>query len=110
MRSLANNPMRFMIFAMLLVYATTVDFMSTSMAVVDGQDCNHPDIRVEHKMVTKSAGVERARQASAVAPIVTAIIASTVTHAAPVWHQLVAVISTDDLLSADPQDPVPLRC
>ena len=112
MRTFANNPTRFMFFAMLLVYATTVDFMSTSLAVVDGRDCNHPGIRVEHKMVTKSSGLERARQAAVVPPIVTAAIPTLILMhaAAPAWQRLLALDSAGWQPSSDPQDPVPLRC
>ena len=43
-----------MLFAMLLLYATTADFVATTVGVITGHDCDHPWVRIEHKCVTSS--------------------------------------------------------
>jgi hypothetical protein len=55
MRWIANKPLWYMVFAMLLLYATTADFVATTVVIADGQDCNHPWVRIEHKCDTASA-------------------------------------------------------
>lgn len=51
---LTKNRPWVLVFAMLLLYATTADFVATTVVIADGKDCNHPWVRIEHKCVTSS--------------------------------------------------------
>jgi hypothetical protein len=97
MKFAANNPVRFVLFALLLLYATTADFMATSLIFVDGHDCDHPWVRIEHKCVTDSAGTKQAQAAVSHvdAHAQVAFLAIGVSALSPVWpHGRVATTSS----------------
>jgi hypothetical protein len=64
-----KNRTRFVIFALLLLYATTADFMATTAGMVAERDCDHPTLRVEHKCVTSSVRVNAGVQHLALAAV-----------------------------------------
>ena len=59
MTAFRKIPARSLIFSFLLLYAATTDFIATSVLFVNGHDCDHPWVRVEHKCVERSARVKQ---------------------------------------------------
>jgi hypothetical protein len=55
---------RLILFASLMVYAATADFIATSF-IAHGHDHDHPLLRIEHKCVTNSVNYERSTDAAA---------------------------------------------
>jgi hypothetical protein len=110
MKLVAKKHVWYMAFAMLLLYATTADFVATTVVIADGQDCNHPWIRIEHKCVAGSGRTHSNHRD--LAPIETrsfvlpAIHFSANEHSVFMHRSHAAVYEYAD--SAD--DPVPLRC
>lgn len=108
-----KNRIRFFVFALLLVYATTTDFMATTAGMVAGQDCDHPTLRVEHKCVTSSAGEKVDAQHFSLATI-----HADVAVVAPIIHDYAIDVSLSsalgrtmsELLPLSPsENPLPLR-
>jgi hypothetical protein len=111
MRALATKRVWYIIFSVLLLYATTGDFMATSVLFVDGHDCNHPWIRIEHKCVTKSADKGKEKKQAAVArpgPVATPPSVSTVPTAE--YDGPASVAFQNLRLTATPVELAPLRC
>lgn len=111
MKPLANTRAWYIVFAMLLLYATTGDFMATSMLFVDGHDCDHPWVHIEHKCVTASGEVKQALTTPAPAPRINHVLATAVERSAPPCA--IGLTSCDviavQFVDASPE-PVPLRC
>jgi hypothetical protein len=107
-----QNPIRYVLFAMLMLYATTGDFMATSMVFVDGHDCDHPWVRIEHKCVAKSGEIRQGRKALISKPA-PASDAPAVASTYPVFQNVIGTVADDSFvgsLAPPPQDAVPLRC
>jgi hypothetical protein len=109
MTSFANNPIRYLLFAGLLIYATTGDFMATSV-FSDGHDCDHPWLRIEHKCITDSSRIKHVDSNPA-------LTTATIAFVALLLHDMTqAIASFQDgdataFISTDiSQDHVPLRC
>lgn len=108
MTSFAKNPIRYLIFAGLLVYATTGDFMATSV-FSDGHDCDHPLVRIEHKCVTNSSRIEHEDRTPSLGTwmtIVFAVVFGGTRQAIVYFQDRAAALGSTDLS----QEPVPLRC
>jgi hypothetical protein len=110
MKPLANTRAWYVLFAMLLLYATTGDFMATSVLFVDGHDCDHPWVRIEHKCVTASGQVKQALKSPA-PPRINHVLPAAVERSA---HPRAIGLTGCDVvilqLAPASQDPVPLRC
>jgi hypothetical protein len=115
MQAFRNNPIRYLFFAMLLLYATTADFMATTAGMVAGRDCDHPTLRVEHKCVTESAGVKQCHQqvlsTAAISHHMSAIaVVVTPAATAPQLDDSIAPFASSAELSSAPPSSAPLRC
>jgi hypothetical protein len=111
MRALAKKRFWYMIFSVLLLYATTGDFMATSVLFVNGHDCDHPWVRIEHKCVTKSADKTKEKRHMAVhrpAPVSTPPSLSAIPTQESDAYAYTA--SRARGLTRTPLDLVPLRC
>ena len=112
MRALAKKRVWYMIFSVLLLYATTGDFMATSMLFVNGHDCDHPWVRIEHKCITKSADKGKERKQAAVqrpAPVAEPA-ASSHSPQSELSLRKLAINAHNDGSTGVPLDAVPLRC
>jgi hypothetical protein len=101
-----------MIFAVLLLYATTGDFMATSMLFVNGHDCDHPWVRIEHKCVTKSADRTKEKKQIAVHrpdPVAGPAGLAHAPQPEPSFQEF-AIDARTGGLTGIPLDAVPLRC
>src|SRR5690349_17891843 len=98
----------YVVFAVLLLYAHTADFIATSF-FANGHDSNHPVLRIEHKCVTRSAGIEDHEQPLPVVVPLVALVAAT-----PLF--LIALPNASSFASNEvgspqsPHDLAPLRC
>jgi hypothetical protein len=109
MTSFANNPTRYLLFAALLVYATTGDFMATSV-FSDGGDCDHPCVRIEHKCVTESSRIKHVDRSPAIitwTAIPSALVIDVMTQAGGYFQDRDARTFENTEIS---QELVPLRC
>ena len=106
----ANKNVWYMVFAMLLLYATTTDFVATTVVIADGQDCNHPWLRIEHKCVTDSGRTHSNHPDLAsigTTPFLPSTVHDSVDQPSMFTHRGHAVMYE----LADAADgPVPLRC
>ena len=102
--------LRYVVFAALLLYAHTADFVATSF-FANGHDSNHPVLRIEHKCVTRSAGIPDNHTAPPVIVPPVAILATTLPSPLEpvISHQAVAG-SVDRQSAAPGLDTVFLRC
>jgi len=112
MKFTASNPVRFFLFALLLLYATTADFMATSLLFVDGHDCDHPWVRIEHKCVTDSAGTKQAQAAVPHADTQFVLLTTPAIAMSPIWSHGRVAANSPESAEADPsfQSNDPLRC
>lgn len=78
----SSRSVRLILFASLMVYAATADFVATSF-IAHGHDHDHPLLRIEHKCVTGSVKYERSSDAAAPVAFSPALHAP-VAHPAPV--------------------------
>jgi hypothetical protein len=119
MRANGKYRMWYLVFSVLLLYATTADFVATTVGAVQEQNCNHPSLRIEHKCVTKS-GRTRRKNDSATSSADAAHNTAVHSTAAPVTASIndpgqnsrpAIILEDPDLaLSAIPQHAVPLLC
>ena len=106
----ANKNVWYMVFAMLLLYATTTDFVATTVVIADGQDCNHPWLRIEHKCVTdsgRSHSDHRDLASIGTTSFIPSAVHYSVEHHSMFTHPGHAAVYE---LANGADDPVPLRC
>jgi hypothetical protein len=110
MKIIASKPVWYMICVILLLYATTADFVATTVVIADGQDCNHPWVRIEHKCVTSSARTNSHNGDGALTTIAAAVLPTALDapHAETALHRPASPSAF--VQAADRDDPVPLRC
>lgn len=109
MRAIAKYPVWYVVFSVLLLYATTADFIATSVVIADGQDCNHPALRIEHKCVTSSGRTGHADH-SAVSIANVAHLTASISDPRENDQPVATLESSESRHSATPQDATPLRC
>jgi hypothetical protein len=106
----AKKNVWYMVFAMLLLYATTTDFVATTVVIADGQDCNHPWLRIEHKCVASSGRTHSSHRDLAsigTTSFLPSRVHYTVDQPSMFTHRGHAVMYE---LADAADDPVPLRC
>jgi hypothetical protein len=94
---------------MLLLYATTGDFMATSMLFVDGHDCDHPLVRIEHKCEAESARTKQVAERLALA-IASMVVPAVCVDGMTLAAEHVPVSEPERLEHDDSDNAVPLRC
>jgi hypothetical protein len=95
---------------MLLLYATTADFVATTVVIADGKDCNHPWVRIEHKCVTSSVRTSSNDHTAVPITSTVALIAVAVPHceSQEVFQSHPAQLEPD--VSDTQQSSLPLLC